>query len=43
MIKVFEAELDFLFDNAIDVEDTIWFDETETLRDAIMRIYEECK
>jgi len=37
----FEAELDKLFATAIDVKDTIWYSETETLRDAILRVYEE--
>ncbi len=39
----FEMELDELFKYAIDVQDTIWYSETETLRDAIMRIYLEEK
>jgi hypothetical protein len=36
----FEKELDKLFDESIDIKDTIWYSESETLRDAIIRIYE---
>ena len=35
----FEYKLDKLFEDAIDVTDTIWYSKFETLRDAIMRIY----
>lgn len=34
-IKIFEDRLDKLFSDAIGVDDTIWYSETETLRDAI--------
>jgi len=34
----FEEELDKLFEDAIDVKDTVWYSEHETLRDAIIRI-----
>lgn len=37
----FEEKLDKLFEDAIDVLDTIWYTDGETLRDAILRIYEE--
>lgn len=37
----FESKLDELFNNAIDVHDTVWYSETETLRDAIFRIWHE--
>lgn len=33
--------LDELFDDAIDVEDTIWYSKTETLRDAIYSMIKE--
>lgn len=37
----FENDLKSLFDDAIDVEDTIWYDEHQTLFDAIVEMYEE--
>lgn len=37
--KAFEERLDFLFDNAIDVNDTVWYTKTETLRDAILSMF----
>jgi len=37
----FEQRLTVLFQDAIDVKDTIWSTENETLFDAIMRIYHE--
>jgi len=37
----FEHKLDKLFEEAIDVKDTIWYTESETLRDAILRISEK--
>ena len=36
---VFEERLDFLFNSAIDVKDTIWYTESETLRDAILNMF----
>jgi len=38
-MKNFEKELDILFAGAIDVKDTVWYSETETLRDAILALY----
>jgi len=38
---MFKEKLDELFNNAIDIHDTVWFTPSETLRDAIMRIYDE--
>ena len=35
-IEIVEEKLDKLFDEAIGVEDTIWYSETETFRDAIL-------
>ena len=35
-IEIIEEKLDKLFDDAIGVKDTIWYSETETLRDAIL-------
>lgn len=35
----FEDDLDKLFAEAIGIDDTIWYSNGETLRDAIMRIY----
>jgi hypothetical protein len=35
-IKILEDRLGKLFSDAIDVHDTIWYSETETLRDAIL-------
>lgn len=40
-MKNFEAQLDKLFEEAIDVQDTIWYSETQTLRDAIVELYED--
>jgi len=37
----FERRLDKLFDEALSVVDTVWYSHTETLRDAIVRIYYE--
>jgi len=37
-IEAIEDKLDELFSDAIDVEDTIWYSETETLRDAIVNM-----
>jgi len=37
----FVDELDKLFNEAIGVNDTVWYDESETLRDAILRISEK--
>lgn len=37
----FEREIDKLFDDAIDVHDTVWYSKTETLRDAILRVHDE--
>ena len=37
-IEMIEEKLDELFADAIDVEDTIWYSETETLRDAILNM-----
>jgi len=39
----FESELDELFNSSECIEDTIWYSKFETLRDAIMRIYNEEK
>ena len=36
----FQEKLDQLFAESIDVTDTIWYSKTETLRDAILRLYE---
>ena len=36
-----EEDIGELFDNAIDVTDTIWYTEHETLFEAIMRLLEE--
>ncbi|MFZ3385332.1 MAG: hypothetical protein WA144_15535 [Candidatus Methanoperedens sp.] len=37
----FEKRLDKLFEEAIGVNDTVWYSKTETLRDAILREYWE--
>jgi len=37
----FESDLDELFNTSECIEDTIWYSPHETLRDAIMRIYED--
>ena len=37
----FEKKLDKLFDDAIDVKDTIWYSKHETLRDAILTMYQD--
>jgi len=43
-IERIEDNLDNLFDEAIGVEDTIWYSKTETLRDAIINmLYEEMR
>ena len=34
-------KIDKLFNDALDVKDTIWYTEVETLRDAILRIIEQ--
>lgn len=39
-IVAIEEKLDELFESAIGVDDTIWYTETETLRDAIMDMIE---
>lgn len=39
----FETDLDDLFNKAIDVKDTIWYSKYETLRDAIMHLYNKYK
>ena len=39
--RTFEERLDKLFSEAIDVNDTIWYSKSETLRDAILREYQE--
>ena len=39
--RTFEERLDKLFSEAVGVEDTIWYTNTETLRDAILREYQE--
>ena len=36
-----EAGIDNLFDNAISVNDTVWYNEHQTLRDAILNMIEE--
>ena len=36
-----EEKLKKLFDNAIDISDTIWYSPTETLYDAILSLIEE--
>ena len=35
----FEKRLDFLFNNAIGVDHTIWYTNSETLRDAILSMF----
>ena len=40
-IEIVEEKIDKLFADAIDVKDTIWYTETETLRDAIIRIIDD--
>ena len=41
MSTTIEAKIDKLFDDAIDVNDTVWYMDNYTLRDAIMNtIYE---
>lgn len=40
-IEIVEDKIDKLFDNAIGVEGTILYTETETLRDAIVRIIDD--
>ena len=40
-MKRFEDKLLNLFSEAIGVSDTVWYSETETLYDAIVRIYNE--
>ncbi len=40
-IEVIESKLGDLFDNAIDVDDTIWYSKTETLYDAIIYMLRE--
>ncbi len=37
----FKEKLDFILSNAISINGTIWYTNSETLRDAILRIYEE--
>ncbi len=37
----FEEKLDFLFEHTIVIDDTIWYSNGETLRDAVLRIYGE--
>lgn len=37
----FEKELDRLFADAIDIKDSVWYTNTETLRDATIRIYND--
>lgn len=37
----FEKELMKLFADAIDVQDTIWYSDTETLYDAIVSLHNE--
>jgi len=37
----FEDALDMLFQEAVGVNDTIWYSETETLRDVIIRMHNE--
>jgi len=39
--ETFEERLDKLFSEAIDVHDTVWYSDSETLRDAILRVYQE--
>lgn len=38
-IETIEDRLDKLFADAIDVDDTIWYSEMETLRDAIFNLF----
>jgi hypothetical protein len=37
-IEIIEEKIDKLFADAIDVDDTIWYTKTETLRDAIIHM-----
>ena len=38
-IETIAEKLDTLFADAIDVDDTIWYSEVETLRDAILDLF----
>jgi len=42
-MTTFENELDKLFRDSVDVNDTIWYSETQTLRDAIVELYEDVR